>query len=107
MDWLNGKLPSAIVFAAAISFLVYAWIVKASKKKDIFDYCKFNPISLPRTRAYSCRAFASVSKKCSCSSRYKSMLLPEAYEAHVENMMGLTSSGGLWMIFSVGQPLHL
>ena len=51
MDWLNNKLPSAIVFAAAISFLVYAWIVKASKKKDIFDYCKFNPISLPKTTA--------------------------------------------------------
>ena len=101
MDWLNNKLPSAIVFAAAISFLVYAWIVKASKKKDIFDYCKFNPISLPKTTALIFAGLSLVSLNALVVVGI-SMLLPEAYEAHVENMMGLTSSGGLWMIFSVG-----
>ena len=37
MDWLNNKLPSAIVFAAAIAFLVYERIGKVCKQKDIFD----------------------------------------------------------------------
>ena len=31
-----------------------------------------------------------------------SLIFPDAYDAHVESMMGLTSSGGWLMVFSVG-----
>ncbi len=101
MEYLDGKIPSAIVFASAVSFLIYAWIVKVSKKRDIFDYCKFNPISLSKTGMLVLTGLSLVSLNAIIVVAI-SYLLPEAYDAHIENMMGLTSSGGWWMIFSVG-----
>ncbi len=101
IDWLNKKLPTAIIFAAFISFLVYAWIVKASKKDNIFSYCRFKTLPLNKVFILIFTGLSLVSLN-GLTVVIISLIFPDAYDAHVESMMGLTSSGGWLMVFSVG-----
>ncbi len=100
-DMISNEIPSAIVFAGFVSFLIYAVIVKVLKEKGIFNYCKFNRISLKKTiiTVFAGLSLASLNTLIILGI---SLLLPDVYQAHVENMEELTSSGGLWMVFSVG-----
>lgn len=100
-DLVNAQIPLAIIFAAILSFLIYAWIVTASKKQNIFTYCKFKALPLKKVVMLIFAGLSLVSLNALTVVGI-SMLFPDAYDLHVENMMGLTSSGGWLMVVSVG-----
>lgn len=102
VDWINDEvLIITIIFSAIVSFLIYAWIVKASKKKNIFDYCNFKHLPLNKVAVTIFVGLSLVSLN-GITVVIISFIFPDAYNAHVENMMALTSSGGWLMVISVG-----
>lgn len=100
-DMLNDALPMAIITASVISFLVYSMIIKLSKKENIFVFCRFKKLSFDKVIVLILSGMSLISLSAIILG-IVSYIFPDAYEMHIENMMGLTGQGGLLMIISVG-----
>lgn len=100
-ELVNSALPMAIIVAAIISFFMYSALIRFKKNQSIFEFCRFRPLSADRAAVLVLSGMGLLSLS-SVVLGLVSYIFPSAYDMHVENMLGLTASGGLLMVISVG-----